>query len=89
MYQTEKVPQDAIATPIDSINASNFVHLPSIAIFALMGPMTHRANAKVEPRMPIIELNSGKAIETATAKKVVSIRWMAEPNLLKVVWHRI
>lgn len=85
MYQTENVPHDAIATPVTNNKASHLVHFLSIAIFALMGPITHMRKAKSEPRMPIIELNSGMAIETATAMIVIRIRWMKTPNRLNVV----
>ena len=59
----------------------------SMAIFALIGPMTHMRKAKSDPRIPIIELNSGMAIDTATAMKVMRVRWMMMPNRLNVVWH--
>lgn len=87
VYKTENVPQDAIATPIDKIKMSHLVYLFSTTIFALIGPMTHKRKEKREPRIPTIELNSGRAIETATARTVMSIRWIIEPTRLKVVWH--
>ena len=88
VYQTENVPQDAIATPISKIEPSNLLHFLSMAILALIGPMTQMRKEKREPRIPIIELNSGMAIETATANMAIRIRWMTAPNRLKVVWHR-
>jgi hypothetical protein len=88
VYQTENVPHDAIATPISNIEPSNLLHFFSMAIFALIGPMTQMRKEKREPRMPIIELNSGMAIETATVSRAIRIRWMTAPNRLKVVWHR-
>jgi hypothetical protein len=74
VYQTQNVPDEAIAMPSSRIDASHLVHLFSRAIFALMGPITHMRKAKSEPKMPIIELNSGMAIETATAIKVMRVR---------------
>lgn len=85
--QSEIVPQDAIATPISNIKASHLLHFFSMAIFAQRGPMTHMRKEKTLPRIPSIELNSGTAMETATAMKVMRIRWIIEPNRLKVVWH--
>ena len=85
MYQTENVPHDAIAMPINRIEPSHLLHFPSMAIFALMGPMTQMRNEKREPRMPIIELNSGMAIETAMAITATRTRWMKAPNLFKLV----
>ena len=87
VYQTENVPQDAIAMPISKIEPSTLLHFLSMAIFAPMGPMTQMRKEKREPRMPIIELNSGMAIETATASRAIRVRWMMTPNRLKVVWH--
>lgn len=87
MYQTENVPQDAIATPISKIEPSNKLHFLSMAIFALIGPMTQMRKEKREPRIPIIELNSGMAIETATVSRAIKLRWTITPNRLKVVWH--
>jgi hypothetical protein len=74
LYQSENVPEDAIAMPISNIDASHFVHFLSMAIFAQIGPMTHMRKEKQLPRIPIIELNSGTAIETATAMNVMRIR---------------
>lgn len=74
MYQTENVPHDAIAMPITKIEPSNFEHFLSMAIFALMGPMTQMRKEKREPKMPIIALNSGIAIETETVNRAMSIR---------------
>jgi len=85
MYQTENVPHDAIVTPISNIKASHLVHFLSMAIFALIGPMTHMRKANSDPRIPIIELNSGMAIDTATAMKVMRVRWIMTPNRLKIV----
>ena len=87
-YQSENVPQDAIVTPMNNIEASDFVYFLSMAIFAQIGPMTHKRKEKTLPRIPIIELNSGNAIETATVMKAIRIRWIIEPNRLKVVLHR-
>ena len=88
MYQTEIVPHDAIATPTTKIKTSHLVHSLSMEIFAQIGPMTHMRKAKREPRIPTIELNSGTAIEIATAIKVRRTRSMNTANLLNVVWHR-
>jgi len=74
VYQTENVPQDAIAMPISKIEPSNLLHFLSMAIFALMGPMTQMRKEKREPRRPIIELNSGMAIETATVSTAIRVR---------------
>ena len=87
MYQTENVPQEAIAMPIRRIDPSSLLHFFSMAIFALTGPMTQIRKEKREPKMPIIELNSGMAIEIATAMTAMRVRWITTPNLLKVVWH--
>lgn len=88
MYMSENVPEDAIAMPISNIKPSHFVHFFSMAIFAQIGPMTVIRNEKTLPRNPIIELNSGMAQETATAMKVMRIRWIIEPKRLKLVWQR-
>ena len=85
MYQTENVPHDAIVTPTSNIKASHLVHFLSMAIFALIGPMTHMRKANSDPRIPIIELNSGIAIDTATAMKVMRVRWIMTPNRLNIV----
>lgn len=71
--------------PTTKIKASCLVHFLSMAIFALTGPITHMRKAKSEPRIPIMELNSGMAIETATAMTVMRVRRMKLPNFLNVV----
>lgn len=71
--------------PIANIKTSHLVQFLSIAILAEMGPMTHIRKEKTLPRIPIMELNSGMAMETATARRVMRIRWIIEPKRLKLV----
>ena len=60
--------------PVNNIKASHLVHFFSMATLALIGPMTDMRKAKSEPKVPIIELNSGMAIETTTAMTVMRVR---------------
>lgn len=68
------VPHTAIAMPVAMIAPSKMLHCPNIATFAMTGPTIESMKAEKEPRKAIMELNSGMAIETATARLVRAIR---------------
>lgn len=68
------VPQTVITTAIKSRAPSFHLHFRSSAIFADTGPITQSKNAENAPTNAIIELNSGKKIETATAEHVKAVR---------------
>jgi hypothetical protein len=68
------VPHAAITIAITRMIQSNGLALPSIAIFAQIGPMTQIKNAENDPRNAMTDSNSGIAMETTTDRKVVKTR---------------
>lgn len=63
------VPHIAITDASASKNPSHSPHFRSRATFADIGPITARMKAENEPRIAIIELNSGTRIETVIARQ--------------------
>lgn len=74
--KADTVPHVAMTTAIIKSIASHLLHFFCKATFADTGPITQSMNAENEPRKAIIELNSGKNIETAMQRQVKAERSM-------------
>lgn len=74
--KADTVPHVAITIAIIKSPASHLLHFFCKATFADTGPITQSINAENDPRKAIIELNSGKNIETAMQRQVKAERSM-------------
>lgn len=68
------VPHAAITTAMTNKIMSQTPHLPSMALFADIGPMTHSMKAEKDPRKAITMLNSGTRMETPTDRNANIMR---------------
>lgn len=78
------VPHAAITTPVAMIIPSKGVQTPSITTLATTGPTMDNMNAEKDPRMAIMELNSGIKMDTTTTAPVRRMRCAMPMNLLQL-----
>lgn len=71
------VPHSAITVEEIRIAMSIPVAFLSRVIFAAIGPTTHTEKTEKDPRIAIIESNSGTSIDTVTARRTKPIRSQA------------
>jgi hypothetical protein len=78
------IPHSAMIVEEIRIVTSMAVAFLSKEIFAAIGPMTHNVKTEKDPRIAIIEPNSGTSIDTVTARKRKLIRSQATNTRLSV-----